>query len=384
LRGWLATFVLAVMVVVLGLVLLYMVRPVGLGGLGTFGSAGFGFSITFLYLLVVTVGLGYLARRRGALLPLTLAAVGTVLVLVIALWPTIALARWAGDHHVDVSVISALQAKPNPTSIRADSVTYTTTPDGTALHLDVWRAARRDGTSPGPALLHVHGGGWNGGTRGETSRWDREMARRGFQVFDVEYRLAPAASLTDEVADVKCALGWIAEHAGTYAVDTRRISVMGGSAGGHLAMLAAYSSGDPALPPSCDVPAVAVRSVVNLYGPGDLTDLYRHSGSRGALVASVRQYLGGTPDQHPGTYEQLSPITHVSAASPPTLTVSGRSDRVVPTGQLHELHRVLAAAGVAEELFLLPATDHGFDQNWTALSTQIARRLIPAFLARYG
>jgi acetyl esterase/lipase len=381
--GWIATVASGAVAVVVGLTLVFMLHPVGVGGVGALGAAGFGFGTSYLLLVAVVAVFGAVAWWRRSRLPITFLATATLVGLVISLWPTVALARWAADHDVEVSVLSALGAVPNRIEIR-NSVTYTTTSDGIELHLDVWPATAHRGAGPGPALLHVHGGGWTGGTRGESSLWNREMAGRGFQVFDVEYRLAPQASITDEVGDVKCALGWIAEHAATYDVDAQRISVLGGSAGGNLAMLAAYSSGDPALPPSCDVPTVRVRSVVNLYGPSDLTDLYRRSRSRASIQPSMRDYLGGTPQEHPDRYALLSPITHVSAAAPPTLTLVGSSDQVVPSHALEVLHRALRGAGVANRFVLLPATDHGFDQNWSALSTQIARHLVPDFLAEHG
>jgi acetyl esterase/lipase len=64
--------------------------------------------------------------------------------------------------------------------------------------------------------------------------------------------------------------------------------------------------------------------------------------------------------------------------------VGVRVHDAVTTAQVEEFHDALNAAGVANELVLLPATDHGFDGNWNALSTQIARECIPAFLAEFG
>jgi acetyl esterase/lipase len=383
LTGWIATIVAGLIVLVLGLTLYYMLRPVGFGGLGTFGALGFFFSTTFILLAPVTAGLWYIARRRGALLPGALFAVATLLTLVISLWPTIALMRAAADLEMPVSLVLALKPEFN-LGQSENSVVYATTPDGTALSLDVWPATRPGGAPPGPALVHVHGGAWTQGGRGEAAHWNREMARRGFQVFDVEYRLAPTATWIQEVGDVKCALGWIVAHAARYNIDPDRISILGNSAGGNLAMLAANSAGNPALPPSCDVPAVRIRSVVNFYGPADLADLYRNTGSPIGVRPAMRTYIGGTPEEFPARYAMLSPITHVTRSAPPTLTLLGTSDRLVPSAQIELFHSALNRAGVANKLVLLPASDHAFDGYWNALSTQIARKVVFDFLDESG
>ena len=141
--------------------------------------------------------------------------------------------------------------------------------------------------------------------------WPRWLNGLGYEVFDVEYELPPPARWQDEVGDVKCALGWVERHAAEYHLDPGRVSVMGYSAGGNLAMLAAYTMGDARLPASCNVAPVAVRSVVNLYGPADLTLLYRSSGSRDYIDNALRKYVGGSPSEFPARYRNLSPVSHV-------------------------------------------------------------------------
>ena len=185
------------------------------------------------------------------------------------------------------------------------------------------------------------------------------------------------------MGDVKCALGWVVAHAAEYQVDPARISIGGYSAGGHLAMLAAYSMGDPGLPPSCAVPPVAVRTMVNLYGPADLTVFHDSSGSVDYVRDALKQYVGGTPREYAERYRLISPISHVGARTPPTITVLGQSDRIVPLAQAEMLSRALGQAGVAHETYFLPASDHGFDVNWGGWGAQIARVKIAPFLKRH-
>jgi len=80
----------------------------------------------------------------------------------------------------------------------------------------------------------------------------------------------------------------------------------------------------------------------------------------------------------------LSPIHHVSSRTPPTITLIGESDRLIPPSQAALLDRALTRAGVAHRTYYLPATDHGFDVDWHGLATQLARSVTGRFLARYG
>jgi acetyl esterase/lipase len=363
----------------------YTLKPGEYDGLGWLGSFALVFPLQLLAVTLLGAGLAVLAWRLGALLPASAFSLVAILTAVTALWPSVALWQRARQDHVSLSLGSALIPQLNPGGPARDgSVVYATTSDGTKLKLDVWRA---DGAGTGalhPAVVRVHGGAWIGGTRSDLPDWDRWLNRLGYDVFDVDYRLPPPARWSDEVGDVKCALGWLASHADNYHVDPARISVMGYSAGGNLALLAAYSMGDPRLPASCSTSTVTVRSAVNLYGPADLTLIYRSSGSARYVDDVLERYIGGTPSEYPGRYRALSPLSHVNASTPPTITVLGERDRIVPAAQAHVLDRALTAAGVAHETLLMPGQDHGFDANWSGLGTQFARARIRAFLERYG
>jgi acetyl esterase/lipase len=385
LGAWTLTLVGCPLAVIAAAWLGYTLKPGDYDGLGRLGSAALLFPLQFLAITLLGSGLALLSRRFGARLPTSAFALVALLTAVTAVWPSIALWQRARQDHVSLSLASALIPRLNdggPAPGR--SVVYATTSDGTKLNLDVWRADGAGEAALHPAIVRVHGGAWIGGTRSNLSDWDRWLNRLGYDVFDVDYRLPPPVRWHDEVGDVKCALGWLAAHARDYHVDPERISVMGYSAGGNLAMLAAYSMGDPRLPASCSTSPVTVRSAVNLYGPADLTLMYRSSGSVQYIDDALRRYVGGTPLEYPGRYRALSPLSHVSAGTPPTITLLGDSDRIIPTNQARVLDRALTAAGVAHENLVLPAQDHGFDANWSGLGTQFARAKIRAFLERYG
>jgi acetyl esterase/lipase len=201
------------------------------------------------------------------------------------------------------------------------------------------------------------------GAASQAVEWNRWLNQLGYQVLDVEYRMPPPERWKDEVGDIKCALGWLVANAAKYHVDPARISIMGFSADANLAMLAAYSMGDSRLPPSCEGPMVLVRSVVNIYGPADLTLFYGSSGSLAEIQTVLRQYIGGSPTQYQERYRTVSPVSHIGATPPSTVTLFGTSDHIVPVDQALNLDRALSQMGVTHETYLLPGNDHGFEVN---------------------
>ena len=387
LRGWMLFLVVASLAVSTLYLAHCMVAPVRWNGPGFVGAIGLSYPLHFFAPMLVAAATAMVARRGGARLSAWTCGFGVLLTASMALVPAVAIWRTAAACHVSLSLREYLA---NATRLNVGSprpelgVVYGTAADGTPLLLDAWRTGLPDAGPLRPAVLILHGGAWTHGSRSMTPDWNRWLNERGFEVFDVEYRLPPPVRWLDEVGDVKAALGWVAAHAAEYHVDPERISLMGASAGANLALLAAYSCGDPRLPPSTDVPPVAVRAVIDLYGPVDLARLWRSCESADYVRPLLEQYVGGTPDELPERYALLSPLSHVSAASPPTLTLLGTSDRLVSADHATLLDEALARAGVPHETCLLAASDHAFDVNWGGFATQIARAKIAAFLALNG
>ena len=270
------------------------------------------FPLYFLIAAFVTAmlaGLAYCSKARLAGTGLGLAA---VLFAVMALWPAFSMWSMARNGNVAVSLASHFakgsQPKEFPSRVSRD-VAYGKAVDGTELLLDVWPAT---GSFPGtlhPALVSVHGGGWVGGAKSEFPAWNLWFNELGYMVFDVEYRKPPRAGWKDEIGDVKCALGFVLANARKYRVDPERISVAGYSAGGNLAALAAYSMGVADLPPSCAAPVVPIKSVVNFYGPSDLTAMYDRNPSPAYSRGSLQKYIGGPTSQFPDRFAALSPVS---------------------------------------------------------------------------
>lgn len=266
-------------------------------------------------------------------------------------------------------------------------------PDGHPLRLDVYQphdSMRRElladapSRSLSPAVVVIHGGSWSGGGKSDFESYDRWLATGGRVVFDVEYRLANSAQrFPAQLADIKCAIAWVKNHAAQYHVDPERLALLGRSAGGQLALLAAYTANDPTLQPdSCNAQDTSVRAVISFYGPTDLAWDYSHPG-RPDVIDTPRvfeNYLGGSPASAPQAYASASPIEHVGAQSPPTLFLHGGHDQLVRAENVERIMPRLTAAGVSVTYVYLPWANHGFDYNFDGWSSQIAQAEISKFL----
>lgn len=322
------------------------------------------------------------ARHRAVKLVLCAFGLGIVATAIFALAPIIADWRRAEEYNVAVSIVSTIMPHLNHGGPQIDkTITYGTAPDGSSLVLDVWRAPSVTDGKLRPAIVKVHGGSWIEGSRGGQQEWNKLFNDLGFDVFDIDYRMPPPPRWLDEIGDVKCAVGWVVANASKYQIDIQRISTMGSSAGANLALLAAFTMGDPQLPPSCHPANVNIRSVINLYGPTDMALLY---GTSTSLRSPMNAYIGGPPSQYPDRYQTLSPLSHIDKRTPPTITLQGEIDRIVPVEQAIILDKALTAAGVVHETYLFPWANHGFDVNWGRIATQVARSKVVAFLQKHG
>ena len=127
---------------------------------------------------------------------------------------------------------------------------------------------------PVPGLILIHGGSWSGGSRKHNGVYCRHFAQKGYVVATIDYRLSGEAPFPAAIQDVNCAIRWMRANAAKLGVDPNKIGLVGGSAGGHLAMLAAYSAdtNDPELQGTGGHPGVSTRvqALVDLYGPNSL------------------------------------------------------------------------------------------------------------------
>lgn len=243
---------------------------------------------------------------------------------------------------------------------------------GEELKLDFYRA--RGAPSAGaPCIVVVHGGGWDGGDRGQLPEWNHRWAARGYAVAAISYRLAPRFMWPAQRDDVLAALAWLKAHARELGVDASRFVLLGRSAGGQIATAVAYGAHDP-----------AIRGVVSFYAPQDMEFAWGVSREDDALnsINLMRQYLGGPPDtpERKQLYASASAQAMIGPATPPTLLLHGMPDTLVWHRHSERLTAALQAAGVRHYFLSLPWATHAFDFNPDGPGGQLADYAIETFL----
>jgi acetyl esterase/lipase len=232
---------------------------------------------------------------------------------------------------------------------------------GRTLKLDVYRSrARRERC---PVLLQIHGGGWIVGAK-ETQALPlmTRLAAHGWLCVAPSYRLSPKATFPDHLIDVKAAIRWIREHGAEYGADPDFIVISGGSAGGHLAALAALTPNDPAYQPGFEGVDTRVQACVPFYGVYDFTDRKRHWGSS-LLVPIVERYilkrrLGEDRD----AFERASPMSRVRKDAPPFFVIHGSRDTLVPVDDARTFVALLRAVASEPVAYAeLPGAQHAFE-----------------------
>lgn len=271
------------------------------------------------------------------------------------------------------------------------------------LLADLWEPPA--GVAPsGTAIVYLHGSAWYLMDKDVLTRpFFRHLAAQGHVVMDVAYRLCPEVDVRGMVADAKRAVAWMKANAERYGASPERVVLMGASAGGHIALLGAYAPNHPQFTPE-ELRGVdtSVAAMVSYYGVPDMRAYGEHTVARltnppeqphmtrgqrppspfaqsinrlvlgRTLTAeqsppaplyrqTMRELLGGLPDEVPEMYDLASPIHHVSPASPPTLLFQGEHDSIVPVASARRLRDALTAAGVPVVYVEFPRTEHAFD-----------------------
>jgi acetyl esterase/lipase len=245
-----------------------------------------------------------------------------------------------------------------------------------ALTADVFHAP---GPPPRPFVVLVHGGSWRHGDKGELPHFSRRLAAAGYTVIDVRYTLGP---FPRGVADVKCLLGRARERSDALGIDPARGALLGRSAGGQIALVAAYSAGDPRIAPSCAVADRPPRAVAALYAPSDLA--WGHDNPMVPDVIrgteSIELYLGGAPAQALEAYRLSSPASWIDRAVPPTLLLHGGGDQLVSPVHSRRLRAALVERGRDVRAIEVPMAEHGMEARPGGVGEQLARRAVVDFL----
>lgn len=259
------------------------------------------------------------------------------------------------------SPAALLASDPAPVLVRTLEV-------APGLPLDFYAAPR----AAAPCVVMIHGGGWESGDRTQLAQVNHAIARLGYAVAAISYRLAPQHRWPAPREDVFAAIAFLKARAPELGIDPTRLVIFGRSAGGQIAQVVAYAAGDP-----------AVRGVVALYAPSDLVFGYASAHEDDAIKspALMRRFLGGTPATARENYESASALNFVTPRSPPTLLVHGANDRLTWDRHSERLAAKLTEARVPHAYVALPWATHGFEFNLHGPGGQLTTFALEWFLA---
>lgn len=277
----------------------------------------------------------------------------------------------------------------------APKVPYRTFVYKDSLTMDVYAAVPRAGHAgaaqdphsaeafgPRPCIVVIHGGSWSSGNSQQLPELNSALARKGYVVASINYRLAPRYQNPAPVEDVAAALAYLRANAAGLHIDTNRFVLLGRSAGAQIALLAAYG-----LPQGKDMtgrtaPGAGIRGVIDFYGPADM--VWGYSAPASPLVMDSRKvmedYLGGPYPKVPDRYTASSPLEALAPHAPPTLIIHGRNDVVVAYEHSVRLDARLSESRVPHFFLSIPWATHGCDYTLNGPSGQLSTYAVEVFL----
>ncbi|MDZ4782196.1 MAG: alpha/beta hydrolase [Planctomycetia bacterium] len=252
----------------------------------------------------------------------------------------------ADVHRAPFSLRAAIfESAPEPAPLEAFEYTK-------GLKLDFYRAI---GRTRAPCVVVIHGGSWVGGnrmdygTRRELNDW---LARQGYAVASIDYRLCPEHKWPAQREDLLAAIEFLRSHATELGIDEEQFVLLGRSAGGQMATATAYWKHDP-----------TIRGVIAIYPPTDFRRTWEVAMQPGNIDhrLNLEWFLGGNPESASAAFDSASGALHVNADAPPTLILQGELDVNVFHEQSELLANRLSDARVPHALVSLPWAAHGFD-----------------------
>ena len=214
-----------------------------------------------------------------------------------------------------------------------------------------------------PVIMNIHGGGWKNGVK-ESQGGFSTFFKAGYAVANLEYRLTGQATAPAAIEDVRCALIYLIKNAEALHIDKNRIIIMGGSAGGHLALMGGLLGNDHRFDTNCPgVEDVKVAAIVDKYG---ITDVWDWAYGKNITSKSATNWLGDKAKDEKFA-ASVSPMTYVTKNSPPVFIVHGDADPTVPYQHSVDLYNKLLSLGVKTTFITVPGGLHGkFDKEKNA------------------
>lgn len=363
-------------------------RPLGRKGYITFLAFWFGWRTTEVPHLFMTASMidavrrarrGDFAGRRGK----------AALALTAASWAILAVIYRRGmasrpqlldplREELGVDYTDSLASLPSPPSQTRRPSTWRTTfvrrryvekdsvvrygPYGRANLADVWRRVDLPRDGKAPVVVQVPGGGWViGWRRPQAYPLMGHLADRGWICVSLNYRVSPLHTWPDHMVDVKRALAWVKANIASFGGDPDFVAITGGSAGGHLAALAALTPNDPQFQPGFEDSDTSVVAAIPMYGRYDWVST--HGDGRREFIGFLEKFVVKKPlRQHRDIYVDASPIRRVRPDAPPFFVAHGQDDSIIPVGEAREFVAAMRAVSKSPVVYAeLPNAQHGFD-----------------------
>lgn len=224
------------------------------------------------------------------------------------------------------------------------------------------------GAGPHPAVIAVHGGGWQIRNSDNYQYWGPWLAARGYALFAPDYRLCTPErkSFPEALQDIRAAVQWIRGNAAELRIDPERIALMGDSAGGHLASLVALA-GEHALfkdgnkDDAHGALSTRVKAVIPVYGVFDLYQQWCHDLTARTRDSITRKHVGVNAIDDKFAYYEASPLSYVSGRDNSTafLVVWGTHDDIVDCATQSEAFlEALKQARFYARPVILPGAPH--------------------------
>lgn len=281
-----------------------------------------------------------------------------------------------------LSVRRGILPKPKPGphrryAAKTSDISYG--PGGTEHLLDIWR---RPDLAPGhraPVLIQVPGGAWSvNGKRPQAYTLMSRMVELGWICVSINYSKSPRAKFPAHIIDVKRAIAWVRENIGDYGGDSDFIAITGGSAGGHLASLAALTPNDPTFQPGFERADTTVQAAAPYYGVYDFTDF---ENMHEMMMPFLEHFvMKARFEDAPERFTAASPISYVHRDAPPFFLLHGDRDQLAPIGQARAFCAALQGAGAPTVAYAeLANAHHAFDITPTVRS-RLAADAVSDFL----
>jgi len=223
------------------------------------------------------------------------------------------------------------------------------------LYLDFYRAKSKHKT---PLLVLIHGGGWKSGSKALLAPMAKAIAHADISVACIEYRLSGEAQFPAGFSDARDAVLWLKSAANKLNIDPNNVAIAGGSAGGQLAALLAYSGGK-LNNQNIERPFV-IQALINIDGLSDFTseEALPFENDPKKNPSSAGAWLGGRYEEVPERWKQASPYFHIDSKAPPTLFINSSQTRF-RAGRDAAI-AALKKHGIPTEIVLLEKSPHAF------------------------